>query len=138
MKIDLLLKEDEKLRKEVLKLIEGQVKSILRSEIKNIVLQTIAGSSNKFTAASIEQIMNLEIKQMVERVSSDSDGTFRNTKVIERIIRFEVSAQIEKQKPYIKLIIEKYVKEITKETLSTMIDDMVSKKVKSTIATLLK
>jgi len=61
IQLDLNLKEDAELRKEIREMIEGQVKSITRSEIKNIIKEV---ATDKLDVLGIfESVLNKAIKK---------------------------------------------------------------------------
>jgi hypothetical protein len=140
MKIDIDLKSDEQLRKEVKKLIEGQVTSIMRTEIQDIIIKTMSQNNGKtFTQARLEQLARDSINEHVRKFSDETVNwsNSKDYKKLDTLIRQEVHKVIVAKKKFVEDAITKQVASITKETLDAMVDTVVEKKVRIVLSNLL-
>lgn len=139
MKATIDLQSDERLRKEIRAMIEGQVKSLLRNEVAELVANAVSQDKKKFTPERLESIMTQVAKDKVSGFAShvtSYDGT--SMAFVEALVRKEVYQAVEDKAVFIEVATLKAVASIQKERLDQMIEKVVEKKVKSVLAGLLK
>lgn len=138
MKINLDIKEDKELRKEVRKMIEGAVTSIVREEIRKIIIDVMAGENNRFTSARLEQLAQQEISSHV-RAFVNKDVSFLNNdyKILESIVRQEVKKHLEKKEDAFELAVKKSANDLTEESLRKIVEKEVENSVTRKLKNLL-
>jgi hypothetical protein len=132
MRINIDLKEDERLRKEIRAMIEGQIISIIRDQLKDIVVSQSSGLTS-------EKLASMAANEIQKRVNSvTSEGTWReDTKKLEKLIRIEVGKKLDDMEDKILEIAAKALVEATERKLSQMIDTRVELAVTKRLQTLL-
>lgn len=139
MKFNINVAEDEELRNEVKRIIEGQTKRILLEQVNEIIQKVLEANGKKFSFENLLAIATSEIKQHVRNFVNKNSSMFvdNDYKVIEQIVRVEVAKHVEAQTDYVKECIETYVDRTTSQTLENMISEMVDKKVSQKIKSIL-
>lgn len=132
MKININIQEDAQLRKEIRKMIEGQVIAITRDEIKEIVLN----SSKNLTPEKLDQIAEAQIKSRVNQVASISTWQPDNKK-LEQMARYEVQRHIGEISDKILDISSRLVANTIDERIEQLITKQVEAAVSNRLAKLL-
>jgi hypothetical protein len=120
MKLNINLEEDAQFKKEVKKLIQGQVASILRDEIKTVVMEVMAKENKKFTADRLTELMRKEISVRVDNFAAK--GAYPNSDYnLHVIVKEQVREWLEKERPLMEKVVAEKLTGFQGETFEEMV-----------------
>lgn len=137
MRININVKEDEQLRREIREIIKGQVVSIVRKQVKELIIETMSGEEGKkFTAARLEELANSEISDHIRKFANSTPWS-GDGKNIEKLARVEIHNILREMRAYIREQIKKQVGSFIKDEISAVVSEQVSAQIKTKIAQIL-
>lgn len=94
MKLQLTVSDEQQMRDWVKDLIRGQVESILRNDLKEIIGQSIVQSSYPQTEADMKVLIAQQIKEVVRQQLATPMRGFNSQTFIQEIAREEIAELI--------------------------------------------
>lgn len=136
MKISLKVEEDEALRREISKIIKGQVVAISRIELRSIITEVMADSESKLTPTRLNQLIVSEIARQVGMIVHENDYP-RDGGNLKKMIRFEIGQMLERKEEEIVKLASATLERVVEDKLESIIQKAVEAQVKKHILTLI-
>lgn len=136
MKISLKVEEDEALRREISKIIKGQVVAISRVELRSIITEVMADSESKLTPVRLNQLIVSEIARQVGMIVHENDYP-RDGGNLKKMIRFEIGQMLERKEEEIVKLASATLERVVEDKLESIIQKAVEAQVKKHILTLI-
>jgi hypothetical protein len=132
MKLNLNLAEDAELRREVRKLLEGQIKAIARDELTEIVLKAVP--EHKRSEEYITELIQKGISTALNNAfSTNSNSSAPNLVRLDELIRKEISLHIKSLQVRIDQKIDEAISEYINFQASGVLDEKIKAQVKKVI-----
>lgn len=131
------ISEDEKLRNEILKLVRGQITTLVREQFKDIILSALP--ENKRTEQYLDDMLSKSVTtQVLKAVSTRPFETNYPTDKLEKFIKQEVATILRDKDKFIKHEIEQAVVMQVNIYIKNNLDTIIEERVKQVIGRMLK